>query len=119
MPELMFAMEVVGGPYDGAPALRWLDDGKHPPPEWIMVGRCRKSSPCGAQSCPRREHVAYWTPKEREAWPARAMRYEKQEEFVDRTDAGELRGRAVYAIGNLLDPRCFGEVARTPLLTPV
>jgi hypothetical protein len=46
--------------------------------------------------------------------PAGVERYRKQEEFVIRSEDDELRGRAVYTIGGLMDPRNFGAKARVP-----
>lgn len=110
-----YDFDVVGGPYDGAPALAWRDDGKHPPPDVIFVGVCERGE-CGSSKCrgKRKAHVSYWTPDE-DTMPRDAVRYRKQNEFVKRDDEGELHGHAVYAIGGLMDPRNFGEMAREPV----
>lgn len=111
--ELLYGFQVVGGPYDGAPGLEWIDDGDHAPPAAIFVGRCRGDGTCGMRICRRgKRHVAYWTGEEDR--PTGCRRYEKQEEFVRRLEHDELRGTVVYAIGGLIDPRNFGERARVP-----
>lgn len=112
---LPYDFVVVGGGFDGAPALVWVDDGKHPPPPVIFVGVCAKGMHCGTSKCRRNgAHVSYWLPEE-DGIPSHVERYRKQEEFVERDEAEEdgLRGQAVYAIGGLLDPRNFGAKART------
>lgn len=106
--DLLYSIEVVGGPYDGAPGLKWLDDGRHPLPDVILLGRCPGNRLCGARRCPTSGHAYYWTLDE-DRRPVKTARYEKQSEFVERDDEGVLRGRGVYAIGGLLDPRSFGE----------
>lgn len=110
-----YDFDIVGGEFDGAPALAWIDDGKHPPPELIFVGVCDVGTHCGSRKCSRQvAHVSYWTPDE--ARPTGAQPYPKQSEFV-RTEvqSGEMSGRAVYAIGGLTDPKNFGERAREPV----
>lgn len=113
---IVFSIEVVGGPFDGAPGMSWQDDGEHPPPDVIFVATCPGRGPatCGTGACQRarKRHVSYWTADE--ARPNGAQSYAKQEEFVVRAQGeadDELRGRAVYAVGGLLDPRNFGALA--------
>lgn len=113
-----YDIQVAGGGFDGAPGMMWVDDGKHPPPPVIFVGVCAKGMHCGTTKCRRATaHVSYWTPDE-DGMPTAVERYRKQEEFVKRDEQEEdgLRGRAVYAIGGLLDPRNFGEKAKTPMV---
>lgn len=111
---LVYDFDIVGGAYDGAPALAWIDDGKHPCPPAIYVGVCGVGMDCGTSKCkPGASHISYWLPDEA-GRPTTAKPYRKQEEFVERDDAGELHGRAVYAVGGLLDPSNFGEKARVP-----
>lgn len=62
-------------------------------------------------------HVSYWEADEQRR-PPDAFAYEKQDEFVTRSEADELLGRAVYAIGGLGDPRNFGVAAREPVGVP-
>lgn len=103
---IVFALDIVGGPFDGAPGLSWRDDGETPPPELIFVGVCVKGSHCGSSSCRRSaRHVSFWTPDEER--PTRAVSYAKENEFVERGEDDELSGRAVYAIGGLTHPRSF------------
>lgn len=109
-----YDLDIVGGAFDGAPHLKWLDDGRHPLPALILVGVCAKGMDCGTQACRRgAAHVSYWLPEE-EGQPVGAQPYRKQEEFVVRDAADELSGRGVYAVGGLLEPRNFGARARTP-----
>lgn len=111
---ITYDLQIVGGGFDGAPELKWRDDGKHPPPASILVGVCSKGMDCGTVACRRTgSHVSYWLLDEA-GCPAGAQSYSKQEEFVAR-DEGELAGRVVYAVGGLLDPSNFGEAAREPL----
>lgn len=115
-----YTFEVVGGPFDGVdlPAPAWADDGKHPCPALIFLGMCRQGA-CGSGRCRGRRitHVGYWLAEEPQR-PADAHPYRLQREYVVRgeDDAGEetLKGRAVYAVGGLLDPRNFGTAARVP-----
>lgn len=116
--DLPYDFAIVGGPFDGAPGMQWLDDGKHPPPDLIFVSVCGKGRDCGSSSCrPSAKHIAYWTPDEER--PRDAISYRKQSEHVERCEAEAcivpLHGKAVYAIGGLLDPRNFGTVAREPV----
>lgn len=112
--ELLYEFQLVGGSFDGAPGLKWIDDGDHEPPVAIFVGRCVGDRSCGMSACRRgKRHVAFWT--EEEDRPTSCRRYVKQEEFVRRDDAGELRGTVIYAIGGLLNPQNFGERARVPV----
>lgn len=110
-----YEFDIVGGGFDGVAGLSWRDDGKHPPPDLIYVGRCPKGQNCGMAACrPAKVHVAFWTPDE-QARPPAAQPYSKQQEFVVREEEGDaLFGRAVYALGGLLDPRNFGAVAHLP-----
>lgn len=109
-----YDFDIVGGAYDGVPELAWRDDGRTPPPELIYVGVCPRGVHCGTVRCKRAvEHVSYWTPEE-QTRPPSAQPYRKQDEFVARDAADTLNGRAVYAVGGLLDPRNFGERARRP-----
>jgi hypothetical protein len=111
---ITYHFDIVGGGFDGAPHMAWQDDGKHPPPPVIFVGVCPEGTHCGTSKCRRgAPHVSYWTPGE-EGMPAGVERYRKQEEFVIRSEDDELRGRAVYTIGGLMDPRNFGAKARVP-----
>lgn len=111
--QIVYEIKVVGGGYDGAPGLRWLDDGKHPPPAQILVGVCKKGEHCGASVCNTKvTHISFWTTDEDDV-PLATQRYEKQEEHVLRDDE-TLDGQAVYAIGGLLDPRNFGAAAKVP-----
>lgn len=111
--DILFAIEVVGGQFDGVPGMSWVDDGEHPPPDLIFVGSCpgRGRASCGSYRCrqARKRHVSYWTAEEER--PAAAQSYAKQDVFVERDGEDELCGRAVYALGGLLDPRNFGAVA--------
>jgi hypothetical protein len=116
--DIVFAIEVVGGAFDGAPGMSWYDDGEHPLPDVIYLDVCPGRGPasCGGQACrrARKRHVGYWTAEEER--PAGAQPYSKQEEFVIRDELADdddftLRGRAIYAVGGLLDPRNFGAVA--------
>jgi hypothetical protein len=110
---LVYEFDIVGGGFDGAPGLAWLDDGKHPCPDSIFVGRCPVGQHCGSSKCSTsKAHVSFWTPDE-QGRPLGAVSYAKQSEFVVREDDGELAGRAVYALGGLLDPRNFGAAARS------
>lgn len=112
---LTYDFQIVGGGFDGAPALAWRDDGKHPPPPAIFVGLCGKGVHCGTSKCRRGEtHVSYWLPDEAER-PHGTQEYRKQTEHVVRDGDGGLEGRAVYAIGGLLDPRNFGARAHEPV----
>lgn len=105
---------IVGGGFDGAPALAWRDDGKHPPPAKIFVGVCGEGMGCGTSKCRRgAAHISYWLPDE-DGRPRRAQCYSKQEEFIE-GGGDELSGRAVYAIGGLLEPRNFGARAHEPV----
>lgn len=114
--DIVYAFEVVGGPFDGSPGFEWLDDGKHPPPETIFVGVCRAKMDCGSVSCKRgATHVSYWTAGD-ESRPPDAMPYPKENEYVVRQErTGGVSGRAVYAVGGLRDPKNFGEAAREPI----
>lgn len=105
--DLIFDFDIVGGPFDGAPGMKWLDDGEHPLPELIHVGICGKGAHCGSSACRRSaRHVTYWTPDEEER-PLGCVGYAKENEFVQRGEDDALTGRAVYAIGGLTDPRSF------------
>lgn len=114
--DIVYRFDIVGGPFDGAPGMSWLDDGKNPPPESIYVGVCRKGLHCGSSSCKRGAvHVSFWM-KDEDGRPPDAMPYPKENEFVQTDpESGEMRGRAVYAVGGLRDPRNFGESARQPV----
>jgi hypothetical protein len=113
--QLVYDLDIVGGEFDGAPGLKWLDDGKHPLPELIFVGVCSAGMDCGSSACRLpATHVSYWLPVEADR-PTTSQPYRKQEEFVVRGEDGELAGRAVYAMGGLLDPSNFGEKAREPV----
>lgn len=103
---IYYSLRIVGGPFDGVPGMAWVDDGRHPLPDGLLVGVCPVGVHCGTSLCrPREEHVSYWLPDE-EGQPPRLTYYEKQpDEHVRRGDAGELRGVATYAIGGLLDPQ--------------
>jgi hypothetical protein len=118
MADLVYHLEIVGGPFDGIAGMRWMDDGKHPPPELIYVGICVKGVNCGSQQCSKRvAHPSYWEPHE-ESRPPDGHPYEKQNEFVERaetSDGDELVGRAVYAVGGLREPKNFGAKAREPI----
>lgn len=116
---ITYDLQIVGGGFDGAPQLAWQDDGKHPPPGVILVGVCGKGVHCGTTKCRRSAaHISYWTVDE-DSIPTGVQRYSKQSEYVGQFDTGDpdggLRGRVVYAIGGLLDPRNFGAKARVPL----
>lgn len=113
--DIAYDFDIVGGEFDGAPALAWLDDGKHPPPELIFVGVCAKGQHCGTSKCKRSVvHISYWLATEADR-PTAARSYSKQDEHVVRVE-GVLKGRAIYAVGGLLDPRNFGQAARVPEL---
>lgn len=111
---VLYRLELVGGPYDGAPGFKWRDDGEHPPPERIYVGRCPGRGLCGDVTCGRGEqHPAYWI--ELEDVPVRTIAYEKQAESVIRREHDEgfrLDGEATYAMGglNLLGTMDFAEL---------
>lgn len=112
--ELIYEFDIVGGPFDGAPGMKWRDDGDHPCPELIYVGVCRKGEHCGGSACRRSaRHVTYWTPDETR--PNGCTSYSKQHEHVVRGEDDELSGRAVYAIGGLLNPQAFAGAAREPV----
>lgn len=114
--ELVYDFKIVGGGFDGAPGMRWRDNGRCPPPPVIFVGRCERGEHCGSSACRRAAvHISYWTEDE-ETRPRRAQRYRKQEEFIERGEGDALSGSAVYAIGGLMDPRNFGEKAREPVV---
>lgn len=113
---LRYGFVIVGGPYDGVEGMKWDDDGEHPTPTVILVGRCEKGDDCGAQSCTKKTaHVSFWLPDEK-ARPVKLVRYEKQRDEVVRGEKPphELTGRTTYAIGGLLDPRNFGALAHEP-----
>lgn len=111
---IVYEFVIVGGGFDGAPALAWLDDGKHPPPAKIFVGVCGPGMGCGTTKCRRAAaHISYWTPEE-EGRPQGAQGYSKQEEFVE-SGGDELAGRAVYAIGGLLDLRGYRARVQEPV----
>jgi hypothetical protein len=110
---VVFEFDVVGGPFDGAPHLRWRADGRHPCPPTIIVGTCENGA-CGSEVCRGKEaaHVSYWTVEERAGAPKDALAYSKQDEAIGTGEDGELAGRATYAVGGLLDDRNFrGRVA--------
>lgn len=114
--DIVYAFDVVGGPFDGAPGFQWLDDGKHPPPELIYVGVCRPGRDCGSSSCRlSASHVSFWLPEE-DARPPTSLPYPKENEYVvTNPKTGEVTGRAIYAIGGLRDPQNFGDAARAPV----
>lgn len=115
--DLRYDFDIVGGEFDGAPGLAWLDDGKHPPPDLIFVGVCASGAHCGSAACRRAvAHVSWWE-RDEEGRPTKAQPYSKQEEHVRRDEeTGALSGRAVYAVGGLLDPSNFGAAAREPII---
>lgn len=111
---LTYDFDIVGGPFDGAPGMMWADDGKHPPPGVIYVGVCGKGTDCGSSACRLGAvHVSFWTANEDDR-PTSCFAYGKESEHVERTGE-ELRGRVVYAVGGLSDPRNFGAKAREPV----
>lgn len=114
--QVRYHFEIVGGRFDGAGKMAWIDDGKTPPPDRIVVGVCDVGMRCGTSKCrPTSAHVSYWLPDEEGRPAVGADPYTKQHEYVDGEPLdGELQGRAVYAVGGLLDPRNFGEAARAP-----
>jgi hypothetical protein len=115
MAAIEYDFDIVGGPFDGAPALAWIDDGEHPTPERIFVGVCGVGRHCGTSKCRRgAAHISFWLPEEDDRPMKNVYPYRKQEEFVQRVRGGGLSGRTVYAVGGLLDPRNFGEAARAP-----
>jgi hypothetical protein len=109
MPAIDYTFELVGGGFDGAPVPRWCDGGRPlQPPAFVFVAVCRPGQRCGSEACRGTDllHVSWWEADE--DVPIAAQKYERQEVFVERDEAG----RAIYAIGGLLDPRNFGETAR-------
>lgn len=46
MPDLEYALEVVGGKHDGIRGMYWTDDGEHPPPDRIVIGTCTGDGEC-------------------------------------------------------------------------
>lgn len=116
---LKWGLRVVGGAWDGAPGMSWIDDGEHELPEAIRVGLCPKGVNCGTSVCrPAGEHVSFWLPDEA-GQPLRLTLYEKTEEHVRRDDAGELSGVATYVVGGLppLVARELGQEVGGPLVT--
>lgn len=114
--DILYRFEVVGGPFDGAPHLAWVGDDEHPPPETIIVGVCGVGVHCGTSKCRRAApHVSWWEVGDPETPATQTARYRRQEVALLRDYDGELSGRAVYAIGGLMDPRNFGERARVPM----
>lgn len=114
---IVYDFDVVGGSFDGAPALAWQDDGRHPPPDVILVGVCDVGMTCGTSKCRRKAaHISYWLPEE-DGVALGAQRYRKQEEFIQTraSEDDELRGRAVYVTGGLMEPANFGARAREPI----
>lgn len=109
---IAYAMEIVGGPFDGVQSMAWHDDGEHPPPSLILLGTCPGDRSCnsqGATTCARtrgRRHPAYWTPDEKEH-PVSVTAYELAEHSTLPSSAhrahpkGIQSGRAIYAIGGL------------------
>jgi hypothetical protein len=107
---IQYRMEIVGGPFDGAPGMSWRDDGAHPPPRVVLVGVCPGDGSCnsGSEHCARtrKKHTYYWLPDEGTA-PKRATKYELQDSFIEPERMTGLRavpGRAVYVLGGLLLP---------------
>lgn len=114
--EILYSFDVVGGPFDGAPHLAWIGDDEHPPPETIIVGVCGVGAHCGTSKCRRGSpHVSWWEVGDPETPATQAARYKRQDVSLLRGDDGDLSGRAVYAIGGLMDPRNFGAMAREPV----
>lgn len=104
-----YRIEVVGGPFDNAPGMRWRDDGEHEPPELILLGVCPGDGLCKMPAdCGRRKkkHTYFWLPSEKER-PSRVTAYELSENFVEPhdEDARMVPGRAIYTIGGLQLPR--------------
>lgn len=103
---ICFRLNIVGGPFDGARGLAWIDDGEHPPPDRIFLGVCGQGRDCGLSVCaPGLRHVAYWTADEDR--PSGCISYRKENEYVERNDEepqDRFHGHAVYVIGGLLLP---------------
>lgn len=62
---IRFAVKRIGGPFDGAKGLVWLDDGEERAlPEQLHVGYCRGDGVCGIAWCsPNHQggaHLAAW-----------------------------------------------------------
>lgn len=106
-----YRMEIVGGPYDGTPGMRWRDDGEHPPPEIVLLGICRGDGACNsfaARDCAqqKKKHPYFWLPDEPNR-PPRVTVYELQDNFIEPQETASIKivpGRAVYVIGGLLLP---------------
>lgn len=110
---IVYRMEVVGGPFDGAAGMVWRDDGEHAPPELILLGVCPGDGSCNSgeeRACAskRKKHTYYWLPSEATR-PTRVIPYELSESFIE-PEAPQPRvriypARAIYVIGGLLLPR--------------
>lgn len=103
MPDVLYALEIVGGPYDGVPGLKWKAGRDFPVPKVLLLGRCKGDGACGARKCAGRPHPYYWMPEE-DGIPIRTVRYELADEVVF-SNGTDLSGVATYAIGGLTMPR--------------
>lgn len=109
---IVYRMEIVGGPFDGCgEGMKWLDDGRNPPPELILLGVCPGNGSCSAsrsEDCAShgKKHPYYWLPDE-EKRPAKTTPYELEDSFLLEREEGffEHPGRARYVIAGLTLPR--------------
>jgi hypothetical protein len=109
---IAYSIEIVGGPFDGAGGMNWLDDGGLPPPEFIMVGVCPGDGSCKAhyeRPCKERarQHTYFWLPRE-PGMPARTSMYELSDSFLmpeGQAPRSEIPGKAIYTIHGLQLPR--------------
>lgn len=95
MEQVLFAVRLIGGPYDGERGLAWLEDREQhgsAPPKQLLVGRCRGDGSCGAITVCAQPHVALWDSAERSTMPLGGAEYTRVEIEV----IGWQRGRVRY-----------------------
>lgn len=87
-------IDLIGGPYDGAPGLYMDgDDDADEAPDVLHVGVCAGRGTCGMSACVRSgvgRHVAYWVDEEGEP-PVKTLKYRKADDEL------EERVRYVFA----------------------
>lgn len=74
-----WALELVGGPYDGMPEVWWVqlvDDGELP--AMLLIGKCSGGGACSARNCPG-DHPFAWDADAVEPPPLPTVPYRRAE----------------------------------------